>query len=235
METTIIEAYGSAEYSGREVRASGEQFRSLAHPWALTTLDGWTRHPVHGWIPLEVKNVGSFAADRWVDSVPIEMLWQCRWHALVLDAPCVTIAACVGGSSLMWEDIPRDPEADRILRERGHEFWRCVKEDRVPLHVPTLASVKALYPGPESGRVLLSSEEWAPVDARLREIKDAQRSLEKERDALEAKLKNAIGDHEVAELGDGVSYSLRSQTRKEVVQPESTFRVLRRHVEKKGS
>ena len=229
MERVIIEAYGTPEYSGREVRASGEQFRSRRHPWAQTTLDGWTRHPKHGWIPLEVKNVGAHAVERWLHSAPIEMWWQCQMHSFVLGAPAASLAACIGGASLMWEDIPADADAHRLIATKGAEFWRCVQENRVPLHVPTLASVRALYqPGEESGTVQLSGDEWADLDADLRSAKEDEKDARTRREQLEAKLCDAIGNHECAVLDDGTTYTRRTQSRKQVTIPASSFRVLRR-------
>lgn len=229
MEPVIVEQFGSKRYSGRRVQKVTEQLRSTAHPWALCTLDAWTWHGQFGQVPLEAKNVGSYQAERWVDGTPIEMWWQLQHQMLVTGAPVASIAACVGGNSLWWEDVPRDEDAQRLLAAKGAEFWRCVVEDRVPLHVPTLASVRALHPpGRESGSVQLSGKEWLDLDGQLEDLRIKTAFFKKERAALEARMAHAIGEHEVAVLDDGTSYTYRTQRRGEHVVHASEFRVLRR-------
>lgn len=235
MEPVIVEQYGSPRYSGRRVEKTREQLRSIEHPWALCTLDAWTWHPEHGRIPLEAKNVSSFQAHRWIDGPPIEMWWQLQHQMLVTGTACASIAACVGGNALWWEDVERDPEAHRILASKGAEFWRCVNEDRVPLHVPTLASVRALYPvGQESGAVQLNGSEWANLDERLCSLKSEIRNLESERKKLEAQIADAIGNAEAATLETGVVYTYRTQSRAETTIPASEFKVLRRRAPKEA-
>jgi putative phage-type endonuclease len=233
MEALIIEAYSETRYAGRSVRRSGEQLRSRAHPWALATLDAWTQHPEFGRVPFEAKNVGSYQAERWVDGVPIEMHWQLQQQMLVTGAPIASIAACVGGNALWWEDVPRSDAAQELLIECGARFWRSVVSDVVPLHVPTLRSVKALYPaGFEGGVIQLPGSEWPALDARLGEIKAQQSKLGKERDAIEARLKDAIGDHEIGVFDDGVAYTHRTQQRAAITIAACEFKVLRRKAPK---
>lgn len=240
MESVIVEQFsaarrpdGTPRYAGWRVEKTRAQLRSLAHPWALCTLDAWTWHPEHGRVPLEAKNVAAYQAERWVGGTPVEMWWQLQHQMLVTATPVAVIAACVGGNALWWEVVARDDDAQRLLATRGAEFWRCVREDRVPLHVPTLASVRALYrPGRESGLVQLSGGEWTAADERLVEIKAQQRTLEKERASLEARLKDAIGDHEAASIDNGATYTHRSQKRAEVTTAASVFKVLRRKAPK---
>lgn len=235
MEALVIEAYGEERYAGRPVRRSGQHLRSRAHPWALATLDGETLHPEHGWIPLEAKNVGSYQAERWVDGVPVEMHWQLQQQMLVTGKPMASIAACVGGNALWWEDVPRSDTAQEILIEVGRRFWESVRRDVVPLHVPTLRSVKALYPaGFESGLVQIVGADWTALDEEIEKIKQSARALEKRREQIEAQLRNAIGDHAEGLLDSGVTYSLKTQKRAEFTAPASEFRVLRRRKAPKG-
>jgi predicted phage-related endonuclease len=233
MEPVIVEQYSTPRYAGRRVEKTREQLRSLVHPWALCTLDAWTWHPEHGRIPLEAKNVGGYQAERWLDGPPIEMWWQLQHQMLVTGKPAASIAACVGGNALWWEDVERSDDAQRRLISSGAAFWACVREDRVPLHVPTLASVRALYPaGRETGLVQLSGDEWTSADERLCEVKSELSRLEAERASLEAKIKNAIGDHESASLDSGVTYTHRTQTRAEHTVAASEFKVMRRKAPK---
>lgn len=233
MEALIIEAYGEQRYAGRKVRRSGAHLRSRKHPWALATLDGETLHPDHGWIPLEAKNVGAYQAERWVDGVPVEMHWQLQQQMLVTEAPMASIAACVGGNALWWEDVPRNDAAQQVLIETGARFWKCVRDDVVPLHVPTLRSVKALYPaGFEGGLVQINGSEWRALDEELEAIKREQRETDKRREKIEAQIRNAIGEHASGLLDSGVTYTLKTQKRAAFAVAASEFRVLRRKAPK---
>jgi putative phage-type endonuclease len=233
LEPVIIQQFSTPRYAGWPAHQTREHLRSKAHPWALASLDGWTLHPTLGWIPLEAKTVSPWIADRWVTSAPVEYWWQVQSQILVTGKPAGALAALVGGGTLMWELIPRDDAAQRVLATKGAEFWRCVEQDRVPLHVPTLASVRALYPaGSESGAVQLSGAEWARLDERLENVKRDLRVLERERESIEARIKDAIGKHESASLDNGVAYTHRTQRRAETTIGASEFRVLRRRAPK---
>src|SRR5690606_33418498 len=147
----------------------------------IASLDAWTCHPEHGWVPLEAKTASPWVADRWSDSPPIEYWWQVQHQILVTGAPAGALAVLVGGNSLWWELIPRDDDAQRVLATKGAEFWRCVQEDRVPVHVPTLASVRALYPaGVESGLVQLNGGEWTDLDARREALRQQAKEIDRE-------------------------------------------------------
>lgn len=233
LEQVIIDQFATERYAGWEAWPAGEHLRSKAHPWALATLDGWTRHPTLGVIPLECKTVQPWIADQWFDSTPVAYWWQVQHQLLVTGARAGAIAALVSGGRLMWELITRDEPAQAKLAKAGAEFWKCVEEDRVPLHVPTLRSVAALYPpGGESGSVQISGSEWVEADRRLQEIKVQLKTLGREKDQLEAQIKNAIADHAEATLDGGVTYTYRTQSRAEKLVAASTFRVLRRKAPK---
>jgi putative phage-type endonuclease len=232
MEPVIVEQYSLPRYAGRRVEKVRAQLQSTVHPWALCTLDAWTWHPKHGRIPLEVKNVGLYQADRWADHPPVEMWWQLQHQMLVTGAPMASIAACIGGNALAWEDVPRDDHAQQLLAKKGAEFWACVDEDRVPLHVPTLASVRALYPaGAESGLVQLTGETWLDLDLELQEAQATHKAAEKTIDRLKALISDAIGQHESGVLDDGTTYTNKTTTRRSYTVEEKSYRVLRR---KKG-
>jgi putative phage-type endonuclease len=233
-EPTILAAYSSTRYAGRETKPHGTLLRSLAHPWAIATLDGVTLHPVHGWIPWEAKSTEVYRGDEWQNGAPPTYWWQCQHQMLVTGAPCVSIAALLGVHRLVWDDVERDEAAIRRLILRGPEVWAMVESGEDP-------------PGPYDRETFAAF--WPSEDGSVIELDEDIASLDQERETLVVRLK-ADGDRK-SEIDDAirerlraaergvlpggrVSYSLKAQTRKECVIKASTTRVLRRHEAKEG-
>lgn len=233
-ERTIREAYSEPRYAGRETRPAGQLLRSTEHPWALATLDAETRHPVHGWIPLEEKAIEVYRSEEWADGPPPTYWWQCQQQALVTGAPCVSIVALLGVHRLVWCDVERDEAAIRRLILRGPEVWRLVESGEdppAPYDRETFGALFRVSPGSVvelDDIVDLLDEERSEL---VRTIHAATARKEEIDDEIRAAMKRA----EVGRLPSGVTYSLREQTRRAHTVPASTSRVLRRHEPKEKS
>lgn len=234
-EPTILAAYASPRYAGRETLAHGKLLRSAEHPWAIATLDGETLHPVHGWIPWEAKSVEVFRSDEWQHGPPPTYWWQCQHQMLVTGAPCVSIAALLGVHRLVWCDVDRDEAAIRRLALRGPEVWALVQSGEEPPGPYDRETFGAFWPSEEAGAVVDLDEAFAVLDQEREEIAARLRADGKRKDEIDAQIREAIRGAERAALPGGrVTYSLKAQTRAEHVVKASTTRVLRRHEPKEG-
>lgn len=231
-ERTIREAYASPRYAGRETRPAGQLIRSIAHPWALATLDAWTRHPTHSWIPLEEKAIEIWKADEWTYGPPPTYWWQCQMQALVTGAPCVSITALLGVHRLVWCDVDRDEAAIRRLAMRGPEVWSLVESGEDPPAPYDEQTFRALYPREEPGSVIELGEDALALDAEREDLAETIRRSCSRRDAIDDELRARMRRAERARLPSGVTYSLREQRRAAYTAPETTMRVLRRHAPK---
>lgn len=233
-EATIRAAYSEPRYSGRETRAHGLLLRSVAHPWALATLDGEALHPEHGWIPWEGKALEVFRADEWDHGPPPTYWWQCQGQMLVTGAPCVSIAALLGVHRLVWCDVERDEAAIRRLELRGAEVWRrYIEGDEEPPAPYDRETFAALWPAEEPGAVVELGEDIAHLDAEREELVETIARASKRKAEIDDSIRAALRSAERGVLPDGrTSYSLKAQTKREHVVSASTTRVLRRHEKK---
>lgn len=235
LEAEILSAY--AERTGRMTQREGRLLRSTAHPWALCTLDGRTWDPkgsASPW-PLEVKNVGGFKGEEWVDGPPPHYYLQVQHQLLVTGEPRGTIAALLGGQRMVWSDIPRDENAIRRIIYHGERFWSRVQRRDMPEPDGTEATrraLQALYPHGEGTVVLPGSA--ADAADELETVKAELRALEKRKDVIENTVRAALGDAEHGVLPDGRSFSWKLQSRRECTIPASSFRVLRLHNSKRA-
>ncbi len=232
-ERAIREAYASERYAGRPTSESGRLLRSVAHPWALATLDGVTHHPTHGKIPWEAKALEVYRADEWEHGPPPTYWWQCQYQMLVTGAPCVSIAALLGVHRLVWCDVDRDEAAIRRLELRGEEVWRLIDSDDEPPAPYDRETFAALWPSEVGGSSVSLDETIAALDEEREGLVETLAKAKARKDEIDDAIRAALRSAERGTLPDGlVSYSLKSQTRKEHVVAASTTRVLRRHEKK---
>jgi putative phage-type endonuclease len=226
-EPTILSAYASERYAGRAVRADRRLLRSSAHGWALATLDAWCLHPVHGWIPLELKTTESRHADEWIDGAPMEHRWQTHQQMLVTGAPCASIACLLGPHRLVWDDIERDETMIRRLVRAGAELWdRIERRDRPETR--DMRALAALYPADDGSTIDLPSELTA-LDLRRAELAEQRKAIESEIERIDSAIKNALGPATRGVLPSGAAWSWKTVHYAERVQPARDVRVLRRH------
>lgn len=231
LEPIILSEYQAPYYSGRMARRNGWLVQSTAQPWAMCTLDGWTNHPEHGLIPLEIKTTNAFNAEDWAEGAPPKYHWQLAHQMLVTGTPAASIACLIGGQRLVWADVERDPVDEERILEAGDTFWQHVVDDTPPPTDGSRGSAKALaamYPRHIEGKSVQLNGVMGELDAQLIGVKSQLKALESERRKIENELRAAIGDAETAFLPDGTRYTLKTQTRAAHEVAASTFRVLRR-------
>jgi predicted phage-related endonuclease len=117
--------------SGFEVRP---EHRTLAHPtdtFVQANLDGWVC--VDGvWGPAEFKNVGTWAADQWLDEVPLKYQVQIQHQMYVTGAEVACAAALVGGNQFLWTTLDRNDEFIGAMVEKLRIFWDMVESNVQP-------------------------------------------------------------------------------------------------------
>jgi putative phage-type endonuclease len=129
LEPVIAAEFGKR--TGRTVAMAGSLLRSVAHPWALATLDAWQMLPDGREWPLEVKLTGGRARD-WEAGVPEYYYPQVQQQLLVTGAKFASIAALLNGTRLVWCDVERDEEMIARIVSEGSRFWSCVTDESVP-------------------------------------------------------------------------------------------------------
>jgi predicted phage-related endonuclease len=185
---------------------------------------------------MQAKTVSPFVFKReWTEELPpAHIVLQCLLEMMLTNRSFGIVAALEIADPhfpLHVYDIPRHPRTEAAIEEAAVEFWRRVREDDPPPMDYTRdgALIARLFAEEQAGK-----EIDLTLDNRIVELVDARdglasaiRSATKERDAVEAEIKEKLGDAEIARCPGGRVITWKSQSRKETVIPASRFRVLR--------
>lgn len=224
LEPLVLKRY--TETSGRIAKPSGLMLRSVDRPWQLATLDG-EQADDRGQGVLEIKCTG--LKDRWEEGPPPYVLCQVQHQLAVTGWNWASVAALFNGREFWWGDIDRDDSYISRLNEAEEAFWNLVLMGKEPLAQAMDKDVLAkLHPQHAPGVIVELGQDFVTITDRYEALKDSKKSIETELSAVEATLKQAIGDAETAMLPSGVSYTYKAQARKSYVVAEGSFRVLRR-------
>ena len=232
LEGVIAEAY--AEESGRSV-ARWPQFTVQRHPeheWMFCTPDAFQVDDSRGQGVCQIKTAGTFLASEWEEEPPVQYQVQVQHELAVTGMAWGTLVVLIGGQRLLWFDIDRNENFIATLIDAEREFWRrVIEQDPPPVDGSdaTVDALKKLYPTDNGDAIALPPEAIA-WDARLVEVKQSQKDLDRERNLLENRIKETLKDATAGVLPDGTAYTYKSQTTnyKAREATTATFRVLRR-------
>jgi len=231
LEDVILEAY--AEKSGRSVMRA-PLFESLVHPdypWMRCTPDAMQDFEGRRGI-VQVKTTGAWFAADWKDEPPLSYQVQIMHEMEVTQVSWGTLLVLIGGQKLRWFDLERNDKFITALVREEQDFWRRVVENDPPPvddSKATTAALKKLY-ATEDGETIALPPAATVWDDELVETKAKLKELEKTRNLLENRLREAIGHATAGMLADGIMYTHKVQTTNHPAKEaySSTFRVLRR-------
>lgn len=175
-------------------------------PWAGGNVDRLLIPP-NGSAPdsgLEVKTAGIRSAHRWGQEhegdeaqMPDEYVCQCAWYMAVTDLPRWWLAVLIGGQDYREFSITRDYDLEGNLIEAACRFWREHVETRTPPPIDASEAAGSWltkrFPREKTPPRVATSGETA-VLAQYRGILAQLKSLDEERDLIEARIKELIGD-----------------------------------------
>lgn len=231
LEPVICEAF--AERTGRVVTPHAP-YQVVPHPkdnlaWLGCTPDAIQSSGAREGIGnLQIKTAGGFMARHWTDGPPLHYQIQVQCELAVMGLDWGTLAVLIGGQRLRWFDVERNDRFIAVMIDKLAVFWQCVQDRTMPTVDGSLATTKALaklHPNDDGSSVMLPADarQWADELAAAKADVKAAKSRER---AAHNKLREAVGDATYGCLPDGGVLSLKTQTRKEHVVKESTFRVL---------
>ena len=183
---------------------------------------------------VECKNVHWSIWMEWLDDAPIAVKVQVQHYLASFGLDYATAVALIGGNKLVWHDIERNqPFIDAMLEEEERFWARVVSDNPPPATAADCKFLNTLVKEDPAVFVQMPSsaltfhEELTDVKNELAKIKEQAAPLEKKKDELEAKIKQAMGEASGASLPDGSMYTFKTTTRKPYTTKESTFRTLR--------
>lgn len=221
-----------ARAAGRHVEREQKLLRSNRHPWLGATLDysqiimvipGPGKAPYKSRRPVELKNVGSFAAEEmWPLGGEPHLTWQVQLHVqiIVTETHSGSLSAWVGAPFVhhRWQDFDRDPKLEEIILEEGRLFWKSLKRKTPPKENPnvTYEVLRRLAPAQSTRKIIsLPKDAYAlsvealraqhALDDALAEVSERRKHL----DSLRGKIAEMIGPNDGGKLPNGDTWSFR--------------------------
>lgn len=240
LEDPIASLY--AAKTGRMVtRPEPGKFQVLRHrdrEYMLATLDGMQtftaneKNPLFSGQrgPLEIKTAAISKAALWDDEAPIDYQVQVQHQLAVTGAEFASVVALIGGVSLRWADIRRDPEFVELLEASCAEFWRRVELNDPPPADGTEGTkefLKRLYPKASAKRIELPPEA-IDLDAQREEAAKTIKAATARKLEAENKLKQMIGENVEGVLSNGIVFTWKEQHRQGYTVAPTDFRDFRR-------
>lgn len=234
LEAAVVEALRDM-HPEWEIRRAGVYLRDPVNRFGATP-DVVAIDPARegiGNIQCKVVSRPVFEAS-WEDgSAPIGYQLQTLGEASLMDASWALVAALVVDTftaDLVEFPVARHAAAEAKIRRISAEFWANVAAGREPAVTYSADDdlVKAIYPAEVPGsEVDLSADNLLPALLAEHAENNAEiKARTARKSEIETEIKAKLGTAEVGRL-PGWSVSWKSQTRRETVIPETTFRVLR--------
>lgn len=195
------------ETTGKKVRKANYIYVNEKNPYMLADFD---RLIVGEEAGLECKTVSPYSADKWKDGkIPLHYQMQVQHYLAVSGYKCWYIAALIFGQDFIIRKIDRDEELINDLITVEKRFWKNnVKANVMPAPDGSEAFTGAISKMYEESKrdktVQLFGLETEL--ARRREIDDLINKLDKEKNAIDQKIKLEMEDAAYAET-DGYKIS----------------------------
>jgi putative phage-type endonuclease len=201
---TLLEPVIRAELArqGFEPSATVAELTDSDRPWLRGTPDGFAT--LRGETALlEIKTVGAFAhrGDQWdADAIPIAYAAQIQHYLHLTGLGRCLLAVLVGGQRLETREVARDDRAIAGLLALEEQFWTeyLVPDRQPPVGAHDRDTVNFLHPTVTPGRVVRLDREHYGLLAELHARRAQLAAIEAQKDELENRLKDFMGDAETA-------------------------------------
>ena len=219
------------EHEGVEVEVTEDPYiyAHPEHPFLIANLDGDAVHPTLGTGGFESKTAGERRREEWGEGeVPDAYYWQVQHYMAVKGYQWFYMAFLLGNRVFDVRFIPRNDEAIDILVTRAREFWTNFVEPRIPPAPTGLDAdadiLKSIYPEEEAGKEIDLAEMQADYD-RYKALAQSYKDIKKDMDEIKQAFMAAMGDAEVAHVGEHKVY-FKTKHRKEFVSKATQWREL---------
>lgn len=189
-----------AEETGYKVMKRNSMFQHKNYPFMLANIDRWLPGQNAG---LEIKNTSEFSRHDWFDGqteiIPTEYQLQANHYMAVTGAERWYMAVLIGGWDFQWRVIERDEQLIKNLITIEQNFW----ENHVLSKVQPQASAQDsdmmdhMYPSSAPTSIVLS-EAYYDLIKRLIDTKQALKQAEEAHEDAKNKVKQIMGDNELA-------------------------------------
>jgi len=221
LEPAVIAAINEERPDWRVVKAT--TFHILTEHRLGCTPDAFG---LDGELLVQLKTVSPAVWEMWRATAPLHYVLQTLTEMMVCGQSRGVLAIMVRSPSfpLHLFDVNRHPAAEARILDAVAEFWRLWDAGEHPQ--PQTAHGLAEMVSDGSHRDFSGDNEMLSLLAERADLVPVRRDAEKRLDEIDYIIKNRLGPASTAWC-PGWSLTFKSQTRKETVLPERTFRVLR--------
>jgi len=204
LEKLIIEHF--VEATGKNVEKIDKILVHPEYPFMIANLDGYI--PEEDAV-VEVKTASSYKLDEWSgDNIPVEYVLQGQHYLAVTGCSKVYYPVLVGGNTFFIKEMTRDEELINMIIDAESKFWHEHIEKRIPPEMTGSVDARELldklYPTAKEGlKVELPQLEETVNQLAVTQAKIKE--LEQLVDELQAKIKEQMGEAEIAEIGSFVA------------------------------
>jgi len=204
LEKLIIEHF--VEATGKNVEKIDKILVHPEYPFMIANLDGYI--PEEDAV-VEVKTASSYKLDEWSgDNIPVEYVLQGQHYLAVTGCSKVYYPVLIGGNTFFIKEMTRDEELINMIIDAESKFWHEHIEKRIPPEMTGSVDARELldklYPTAKEGlKVELPQLEETVNQLAVTQAKIKE--LEQLVDELQAKIKEQMGEAEIAEIGSFVA------------------------------
>ena len=198
-------------------------------PWLGATLDRQVTREDGITGPLELKTVAGKRAAEWLtDSKPDHNQIQLQIQMSCTSASWGALAGLVWGTDMLHEDYYFNREFFEAAYPYLEEFWgRVQRNDPPPVTSPRcIQAIKRLY-SKDDGEIIVLGQEHADLVARREILNAEKKTMDDEKDEIDAKLRSVMGQATFGALPDGRFVSLKTTKRGGYTVQPTTFRAMR--------
>lgn len=215
--------------SGLKVRRDSRLFKHPKYDYMVGHIDRWI---VGEDALLECKTASAYLEKDWrKEEIPAHYTAQVVWYCGLVGKSKGYIACLIGGQKMLYKEVPFDKELFEMMVEKVKDFWENnVLADKPPVAIGIDNDfIQEMHPTSKEVAVKFEGEESEKLNHLLEERNagvEQKKEIEAELKAIEAQIKQFIGDNESGET-DKWRFTWKTQTRPEMVVKASSFRVLR--------
>lgn len=183
---------------------------SKVWPWMLASCD----RLIDGVnAALEVKTRNQFAAGKWRDEIPDDVLAQVAWQRMVGDFDYVEVACLIGGQRLVTYRYEEDADLEAYLARVAEEVWEKVRSGIPPavdMDGVLVRLLEQLY-ADRKGTLEVTVKQAAGLIEAADTASKAAKMAEAAKDASKAWILSIMGENEVLTYDDEPLFTYRAQ------------------------
>lgn len=210
MEPYVIDLL--AEEEGLTIIGRGNRYIDKVHGFLAAEIDAETSCGLN----VEIKTVSPFKAREWgevqTDAIPVHYTAQSMHGLMVTGRDVCVFGVLVGADDFRVYRVERDDETISAIREKEVEFWGRIQRLEPPEAV-AVSDVLRLFEK-DSGRAIEADNKALSALIKLKEMKAASKTLEKEIEAAESALKLYMQDSSVLTVSGSIVATWKQQEAK---------------------